>query len=172
LDMPGVDLTPPHLHLGDSSAALVEFPRMNVPMTASEELLRIRKSGVIPVLAHPERYWGCTPEKVMEWRNAGAVIQMDAAMLLGRGNTAKLARELLERGLVDCIASDNHGDSRSLAAARDWLIELAADEQAQLLTHTNPGRLLASEPVIPVPSLNAIEGGMVSRLRELIFRKR
>ncbi len=172
LDTPGVDLTPRHLHLGYSTAALVEFPRMNVPSSAGEELFRIRSSGVVPVLAHPERYWGCTPEKVMEWRHAGAVIQMDAAMLLGRGNTAKLARELLELGLVDCIASDNHGDARSLAAARDWLMELAAEEQAQLLTHTNPGKLLASEAVIPVPPLSAIEGGMVSRLRELIFRKR
>ena len=172
LDQPDADLTARHLHLGDSTAALVEFSRMNVPESATAELFRIRTSGVIPVLAHPERYWGCTTDKVLEWRNAGAVIQMDAAMLLGRGDTAKLARDLLELGYVDCIASDNHGDSRSLAAARDWLIELGAEEQARLLTHGNPARLLASEAVIPVPPLHAIENGMVGRLRELIFGRR
>ena len=52
------------------------------------------------------------------------------------------------------------------------LIELAAEEQASLLTSVNPRRLLASEPVIPVSPLAPIETGMVGRLRELIFRKR
>jgi protein-tyrosine phosphatase len=172
LDLPGVDLTAPHLHLGGSTAALVEFSRMNVPPTSVQELARIRASGVVPVLAHPERYWGCTPQMVQQWRQAGAVIQMDAAMLVGRGETARVALSLLEHGLVDCIASDNHGDSRNLLAARIWLEELGAEEQAHLLTHLNPKRLLANMAMLPSMPLPRIERGMVTRLRELIFGRR
>ena len=172
LDMPGVDLRAPHLHLGGSSAALVEFPRMHVPPGAERELLRIRMSGVVPVLAHPERYHRCTIEQVEEWRNVGAVIQVDAAMLFGNAPMCRLARGILEEGLADCIASDNHGDSRSLHAARAWLMEIGADEPAQLLTHTNAGHLLANEPPVPVPPIPRVEPGMLGRLRELLFGRR
>ena len=171
LDVPGVDLTAPTLRLGGAPAVLVEFPRTAVPAAAAEELFRIRMSGVVPVLAHPERYWGCTPEMVHEWRRVGAVVQMDATMLLGRTPMAKLARDLLEEGLADVFASDNHGDVRNLAGPHAWLVELGAAEQAELLTRTNPARLLAGEPLLPVPPLPRGRG-VFGRLRELVLGRR
>jgi protein-tyrosine phosphatase len=171
LDVPGAMLTSPQLWLGGAPAVLVEFPRTQVPTTAAAELFRIRMSGVVPLVAHPERYWGCTPEMVVEWRRVGAAIQMDATMLLGRTPMAKLARELLEEGLADIFASDNHGDSRNLAGPRRWLEELGAADQAELLTDTNPRRLLAGEPLLPVPPIPR-ERGMIGRLRELVLGRR
>ncbi|HET7457156.1 MAG TPA: CpsB/CapC family capsule biosynthesis tyrosine phosphatase [Gemmatimonadaceae bacterium] len=167
LDVPGADLAAPHLTLGDSRAVLVEFARTGVPARAADELFRLRMSGVVPVLAHPERYWGCTAEQVRAWRQAGAVIQMDAIMLLGSGPMAQMARQLLEEGLVDCIASDNHGDGRSVAAARDWLLEMGATEQASLLTRTNADRVLRNLDPIPVAPVR-IDRSFLGRLRELV----
>jgi protein-tyrosine phosphatase len=166
LDVPGADLRSPRLGLGGSSAVLVEFSHGGAPPTAADELFRQRMSGIVPVLAHAERYWGATPERVEEWRGVGAVIQVDSAALAGAGRTARLAIELLRRGLVDVIASDNHGDARSLATARHWLLEMGAEEQAGLLTATNAARLLANEPPIPVPPLEQ-RRGVLSRLRAL-----
>jgi protein-tyrosine phosphatase len=97
------------------------------------------------------------------------VIQVDAAALLGSGKMSKQARALLEAGLVDCIASDNHGDSRSLASARRWLMEVGTEEQADLLTRVNAERLLAGLSMLPVPPLPRIDSGMLSRLRDLIL---
>ena len=169
LDAPGVDLRDSRFGLGGSKAVLVEFPRMNVPAAAADELLRLRTSGIIPVLAHPERYWGCTPAKVREWRDAGAAIQMDASMLLGSPNASKLARALLAEGLVDCIASDNHGDRRTLAGARQWLLEIDASEQAELLTRGNARRMLDGQPPLPVAPLPNVERGMLTRLKQLVL---
>jgi protein-tyrosine phosphatase len=171
LDVPGADLTLPHLSLGSSRAVLVEFGRTGVPARAAEEIFRLRMSGVVPVLAHPERYWGCTVEQVRAWRNAGAVIQTDALMLLGSGPMAAMAKAMLEEGLVDCIASDNHGDSRTLRAARDWLLELGADEQAHLLTRANAERVLGDLAPIPVAPIR-VERGLLGRLRELVLGRR
>lgn len=171
LDLPGVDLRAPQLSLGGSSAVLVEFPRTNVPAGATQELLRLRMSGVVPVLAHPERYWGCTPARIREWRRVGAVIQMDAAGLLASDAVSRLSRTMLEEGLVDCIASDNHGDERTLGAARDWLEETGAIEQAHLLTRANPERLLASEAVLPVSGVPMTKG-VLGRLKELVLGRR
>ena len=171
LDVPGADLTLPHLSLGGSTAVLVEFPRSGVPTGASAELLRISRSGRVPVVAHPERYFGCSIDAVDEWRRAGAAIQTDAAMLLGSGQMAELAKSLLEEGLVDCLASDNHGDSRSLARTRDWLIEIGAPEQAEVLTTVNPGRLLRDERPLPVAPVR-VHTGALARLRDLFRRRR
>ncbi|MEJ7810865.1 MAG: CpsB/CapC family capsule biosynthesis tyrosine phosphatase [Gemmatimonadaceae bacterium] len=172
LDAPGVDLSALHLRLGASTAILIEFPRMNVPAGATREIARLRASGVVPVLAHPERYWGCSLEKVREWRAAGAVIQLSASMLAAGGPHGELARAMLEGGLADCIASDNHGDARSVATARQWLEETGAPEQARLLTHTNAERLLQGERTLPVAPTRPVDGGMVARLKALLMGRR
>lgn len=171
LDAPGIDLTSRELSLAGSTAVLVEFPRFAVPIGATQELQRLRETGIVPVLAHPERYVGCRREMVVAWRAAGAAMQIDATILTGNSSRSQLARELLRHGLVDCIASDNHGDRRSLGAARQWLLELGADEQAQLLTHTNAERLLNDEQTIPVSPMPHLPRGVFQRLRELLFRR-
>ena len=171
LDAPGTDLRAPHLHLGESGAALVEFPRMQVPLGATAEILRIRMSGVTPVIAHPERYHECTPEMVQQWRGAGAVIQMDSVMVFGNAPMSRFARRLLEEGMVDCIASDTHGDSRSLAMARDWLEAIDAHEQAELLCTINARRLLNGESVLPVTPIPPTDHGVLAKLRSMFMRR-
>jgi protein-tyrosine phosphatase len=170
LDRPNVDLRAERLALGGSVAVLVEFPRMGIPARGAQELHRIRSSGVVPVLAHPERYFGCSVERVEQWRAAGAVIQMDTAGLVGKGRIAEMSRALLEAGLVDCFSSDNHGDSRSLATARDWLLEAATPMHAELLTRTNALRLLDGQSPLPVPPVKPASG-MFARLRDMFLRR-
>ncbi len=171
LDEPSADLRARHLGLGGSSAVLVEFPRRGVPAQAGREIARLRASGIVPVIAHPERYWGCSVDKVREWKRDGAVIQMDAIMLGHPSAMGELAIAMLEEGLVDCIASDNHGDARSLAYARDWLEERGATEQARMLTYTNSARLLADQAPLPVAPIESA-GGVFSRMKRALFGSR
>jgi len=171
LDVPGVDLRAPILSLGGSRAILVEFPRTGVPLRAGEELERLRGAGLVPVLAHPERYPGCTMAHVRAWRQAGTVMQIDAVALLAGGLMGEMALALLEEGLTDCLASDNHGDARSLAVIRDWLTEQGAQEHATMLTEVNPRRLLDDLPLLPVPPVR-VRRGLLGRLRELVRSRR
>lgn len=167
LDEPGVDLTSLDLTLGKSRALLVEFARGGVPRQGSAELRRIARSGRTPILAHPERYFGCSSGQVKEWRTLGVVIQTDVSVLVGRGAPAELAREMLALGLIDILASDNHGDTRTLAAGRDWLGEHGATaEQIDLLTHINAERVLDDEDPMPVPPLKSMSGPL-QKLRKL-----
>jgi len=153
LDVPGADLRAPELALADSNAVLVEFPRAAVPPNAAEELFRLRMSGIVPVLAHPERYRGCSVEQVNVWKQSGAVIQMDVQALGGTGRTHLVAIALLQAGVVDLFASDNHGDTRSLRMGREWLAEHATAEHIELLTRANAAQLLAGKPLHRVPPL-------------------
>jgi protein-tyrosine phosphatase len=167
LDSPGVDLTAPEFCLGTSRALLVEFTRGGLPRGATSELRRISRSGRTPILAHPERYFGCTLQLVREWRALGVVIQTDASVLMGRGVPSNLAKAMLAEGLIDILASDNHGDGRSLGAARDWLAERGADEQMDLLLRANAERVLEDEDPLPVPPLRA---GLVGRIKRMFGR--
>ncbi|WP_396208265.1 tyrosine-protein phosphatase [Gemmatimonas sp.] len=167
LDAPNVDLSAPELTLGGSRALLVEFTRGGLPRGATAELRRIARSGRTPILAHPERYFGCTLEAIREWRAIGVVIQTDASVLMGRGVPAELARAMLAEGLIDILASDNHGDSRSLAAVHEWLLERGGDEQLTLLTHTNAECVLNDEDPLPVPPLRP---GLLARVKRLFGR--
>ena len=169
LDQPGVDLSAPALCLGRSRALLVEFSRAGVPRGALTELRRLAQQGRTPLLAHPERYFGCTVALVREIRALGVRIQTDVSVLLGRGAPAELARDLLANGLIDILASDNHGDARSLGAGRDWLVAQGAPtETVALLTQVNAARLLADEALEPVPPL--VTGGALARLRRRFGR--
>ncbi len=166
LDQPGADLTDMSLTLGDSRALLVEFSIGGIPRGAMNELRRIARSGRTPILAHPERYYGCTVNMVREFRKLGVVIQTDVSVLLGRGAPSELARDLLAHGLVDILASDNHGDLRSLESGRGWLLEQkATEEQVELLTHSNAELVLNDEDPHPVPPLAT--GGVLQRVRRM-----
>jgi protein-tyrosine phosphatase len=169
LDTGSFDLSDERLGLGGSRAVLVEFPRRGLPPEATEHLLRVRSQGRIPVVAHPERYQGCTTETIATWREFGVVIQCDAMALLGGGPMTEFARAMLGAGQVDILASDNHGDRRSLATAVMWMNEFGGEQQAGILTSENPALLLAGGPLRAVPPLS-FQRGVFDRLRELIFR--
>jgi protein-tyrosine phosphatase len=97
-------------------------------------------------------------------------MQSDATMLIAGGDMSEFARAMLEAGLVDVLASDNHGDRRSLSTARAWLEEIGAGTQGEMLTSTNPQRVLRDEQLLPVTPVR-FEKSMFQRLRELFHRR-
>ena len=60
---------------------------------------------------------------------------------------------MVEAGHAAIIASDNHGDLRSLAAAVEWLESHGARGQAHLLASVNPRAMLADGELEPVPAV-------------------
>lgn len=151
--------------LGGTRYILVEFTRLVAAQAASAALAQVVKAGLVPVLAHPERYAACTVTTVKRWREVGAVMQVDANtvfMPTGRGSRA---RELLAAGLADVLAADNHGDDRSLAEPFRRLAQSGAEEQATKLMVDNPAAILADDELAevaplkaPVPILTRIRG--------------
>ena len=170
LDAPNLDLSDSRLRLDGGRAALVEFPYMTVPPHSSQVIEWLAAAGFLPVIAHPERYRGASPDpaRPRRWRTAGALLQINAGSLTGRYGPA--AREnalaLLEHGLADFMCSDFHARGRpSTARAQQLLSELGADEHADILTSVNPRLLLAGETPIPVPPLH-VKRGVWTRVRQ------
>ena len=168
LDVPNAVFNDRCLTLNGTKYVLVEFGRL-VPAEASvEALVRIKAQGLIPLLAHPERYAVCSVEQAARWREAGAVLQIDATTLLTDTKRAERARDLLTAGYGTIIASDNHGDGRSMAAAVEWMESHGAREQARLLAYENPSAILADVVTMDVPPVR-LRRSWYSMLKDFVI---
>lgn len=153
--------------LGGGPAMLVEFPRLVAFEAVWHALRNLADLGVVPLLAHPERYASCTPAAVARWREVGALMQVDATTVLQPNRRGDRARQLLAHGLADVVAADNHGDDRSLGTLRDALVNAGAVQVADLLTRINPTAILTGQPMTPVPP-TAVKLSLADRLRRLL----
>jgi len=152
--------------LAGSRYLLVEFLRLVPFETVITALNRVVELGLVPVLAHPERYSACSPAAVRRWREVGARMQIDAGTLAAHSNRGDRARQLVAEGLADIIAGDNHGDGRSVRAGVIMLEEHGGEVQAELLGTTNPAAILADGELQPVPPL-PLKQSWLNRLRRL-----
>ena len=146
-------------------AILLELSPFSPPPFFQQLVFDLRTAGVLPVLAHPERYpwfigWG--QEKIDTLRHAGCWLQIDLGSFSGSyGRTVrKAARQLVKWGAVDLVASDLHGpDKLPKLVDKGWkaLAALAEESDLEQWSTHRPGRIFdeacrgpwGSEPVLP-----------------------
>ena len=133
---------------------LVEFADVLIPKSTAEMFARMLAVGMIPVITHPER----NPllqrqfDELEQWLRAGARIQVTGQSLLGRfGRAAKnSAEEMLDRGLVQFLASDGHDCEWRppvLDEAYRYIAKNFAEPLAEKLCVENPRATLTGENV-------------------------
>jgi protein-tyrosine phosphatase len=155
------------LTLGGSRYLLVEFPRLVSFDTVSHALTQVFSLGLVPLLAHPERYSCCSVDAVRHWKSIGALMQVDATTLLISQARGQRARQLVGEGLADILAGDNHGDDRSIVTGARFIRAQDGAEQVELLTRSNPAAILSDGPLAPVPPLRLRQSWM-RRIREFL----
>lgn len=138
--------------LNGSRYLLLElWNNMWLPET-EQVIFELRACGIVPVLAHPERYLAIQQDsgRLAALLDQGVLAQLTAGSLVGiQGRTArKCAETLLKRGLIHCIASDAHGPHRRPPAIRDGLraVErLVGQAQAQRLIQSHPASIVQNQ---------------------------
>jgi protein-tyrosine phosphatase len=134
--------------------ALVELPFQAGVPALPELVFLLKRKGVSPLFAHPER---CAeferPGRAEEVVRLGGALQLNVGALAGvYGRTAKkVAERLVSEGLYAVAATDLHRPD----GADDWLAEAlgALEKRAgtaalEQLLATNPRRILAGEDVV------------------------
>jgi protein-tyrosine phosphatase len=153
--------------LGGGRYMLVEFPRLVAFDTVSHALSQVLEMGLVPLLAHPERYSCCSVDAVRHWKSNGAKMQVDATTLLTAQARGQRARQLVSEGLADILAGDNHGDDRTVATGARFLNAQDGAEQVELLVVRNPSAILSDQSVAPVPPLR-IRQSWMRRIKEFL----
>jgi protein-tyrosine phosphatase len=161
--------------------ALIELAFEVPPPRLERQLFDLQVAGLVPILAHVERYRYAQrePGRLDDWCARGAVLQIDAASLRGDfGARARQAAEhVVRRALPAVVATDAHDAadrSPYLAFARAIVASLAGAGRATELFDEGPRAVLTDRP-FPAPA-RAFESdpsadaalGAGSKLRQLV----
>lgn len=98
--------------LAESSYILVELPMMNIPAYTADVLYQLQLNGLMPIVAHPERYRDVNedPNCLMEFLQRGIYFQVNAGSLKGLYGKKiyETAMTLLKHNMAHFVASDAH----------------------------------------------------------------
>jgi protein-tyrosine phosphatase len=91
---------------------LVEMSYLNASMQLYNILFDLQVAGYIPVLAHPERYtfYHNNFEEYTKLKRVGCLFQLNLLAVVGYygAAVAKIAEQLLQKGMYDFVGSDVH----------------------------------------------------------------
>jgi protein-tyrosine phosphatase len=147
--------------LGDSRYLLVELPFYDIPLYTGEVLYQLRLQGIIPIIAHPERYQKVVeePAHVYDWIAQGALIQINAGSLMGRfGPEAKeTCQRLLQHRQVHFIGSDGHSPRSRKPRLREAVAiasQIIGNQEADKLVKDHAIAVLQNQKIViadPLP---------------------
>jgi len=146
--------------LNGSKYLLVEFPEFFEHHAMEGALQQLRSTGLVPVLAHPERnpVFQQNQEVLLRYLRLGCISQVTASSFTGRfGKRAQqMAKELLDQELVHVVASDGHSPrqrSPRLSEAAQCIADQASEEIARAVTSSNPWAIVQDQPLAYHPAV-------------------
>ena len=137
------------LTLADSDYVLVEFAYDSAFMQVQTRLDELISNGYTPVIAHAERYevFEKDPDLLMQFREMGARVQLNADSILGidGGAIKRVCKKILKKDLADMVASDSHDMSERRSHMKEcaqYVAKKYGEERARKLFVTRPARIL------------------------------
>lgn len=144
------ELADTHTLVG-SKYVLVEFPHNFVPPDAADTLFELQSSGLIPIIAHPERNRSVimNPDILADFIFSGNLVQITAASITGElgPDIERCAYHLLQNNMTHFIATDSHSPSFRkpvLKKAAKTVTRLIGTEKAEMLVIGNPAKIIQS----------------------------
>jgi len=139
-------------------AVLLELPKRSIPVGTEAILEALIRSGLTPVIAHPERNSTLAdePDIAVQWTTWGCKLQLTAMSCSGRFGKSlqNVSRYLVEQGAAHIIASDAHrprGRAPDMRGGAQAIESWVGEEAAFVMTHRNPANLISGQPLEPVP---------------------
>ena len=116
---------------------------------AYDILFNLRNKGIVPIIAHPERYHYIDLNTLVEYINLGCLLQGNITSLLGKyGKSAKENLELLIKKQMICIlGTDTHHDCADLEKAYEILDKLVNKKLKEELLSKNFDKIINNEDI-------------------------
>ena len=142
----------------ESRYILLDFNRERIPYAAPMRLFELAEQDVGIIIVHPEKLFGRSALPILKQFAEGSIaLQINAMSLLPESpsHVRKMARTLLDKGLVHAVASDAHrptGHRRCvMREAREIVSAAYGDALAVQLFEENPARMLKNLPPLDAP---------------------
>ena len=143
--------------LNRSKYLLIEFSPTNFPKNLNDIVYEFKIKGYVPILAHVERYRDVQEDIniIKEAINEGALIQINASSILGKGpkGVDDTCNELIRRNWVHFVGTDAHSSNRRRPLMRDAYEHVAnkyGDNMANRLFIDNSKCVINNEDILLV----------------------
>ena len=123
---------------------LIEFSYTR-ELDLSEIAYNAKLRGFTPIIAHIERYEYVDLDKAYDIIEAGGLIQVNAASIIGKEGSRikKRARKYLKSGVVSFISSDIHSTRVNyMEKTYNYVLKKYGEEMARKLFHDNACQLI------------------------------
>ncbi|MDY3006745.1 CpsB/CapC family capsule biosynthesis tyrosine phosphatase [Anaerococcus porci] len=135
------------LKLNDSRYILLELSFLNKPTFLKDLIYNIELEGLIPIIAHAERYPYVEKniDYLLEFIKMGALIQANYSSIRSHRDTLT---ELLMRNMVHILATDSHQAvwrSPNIGDYKKEIADIIGDEKLEVLSTMNPKKVLEDE---------------------------
>lgn len=109
-----VEIDAKPLCIGDTAYMLIEFPTTHRPHFIRETFRHLNNEGIIPLIAHVERYSYVMedPRILYEWIAAGAYAQTNAGAILKGDKASKRILQFIQWDLVHVLSTDTHSPDK------------------------------------------------------------
>lgn len=141
--------------LNDSNYMLFEIPMTQKVNNIKSIFLEIINRGIIPILAHPERYvpYYQDFDFFFELRDMGVLMQLNYPSLIGMygPKAKKMAKSLLKMNLISFVGTDIHsakeGKYEKLPAMNKKLLKIVGEDKFRELTEENFMKVVNNEAI-------------------------
>ena len=152
--------------IGRGKYMLIEFHPYHLPKDHKKTLFNLKMAGVTPIIAHPERYKKVQKDlnKVLEWIDAGCLIQVDAGSLLGTlgKSSKKVSEKIIKNHWCQVLCSDAHDNKKRNFNLKDafQIVEKWIGNDAKNLVYENPKAILAGRTIKVEPMVKGNKDGI------------
>lgn len=136
--------------INNSRYLLIEFPLQEKLECYKEIIFELRNNGIIPVIAHPERYSYLNIKDLEDLINQGCLFQGNITSLIGKyGMKVKKNLELLlKKNMIHVLGTDIHKHDTDIEECENRLKSLVSDKVYKDITCNNFDRIITDKDVI------------------------
>ena len=141
--------------INESKYLLMELPMHSEILYLDNIIYNLRTNGIIPIIAHPERYSYVqkNPKMLQDLINKGVLFQGNYGSIIGRygKDVEKTLKKLLKNNMIHFLGTDTHR-SESVYIQMDKILKklekLIGKEKLEFLSKRNPQKILNNEDII------------------------
>lgn len=137
--------------INNSRYLLIELPLNEKMECANDIIFELRNNGIVPILAHPERYHYLTIDDFKKFIDQGCLLQGNITSLIGKygKNACNNLKLLLKKRMIHVLGTDTHLTSNFNLDRCLKILKKIVDEDIYLdLLERNFDKIINDEKII------------------------
>lgn len=136
--------------INNTNYLLIELPLTEKLECAKDIIFELRNNGIIPIIAHPERYHYLKLDDLINFIDMGCLLQGNITSLNNKYGTAsrKNLELLLKKHMIHVLGTDTHNNGNvNLDVCCDRVKKIVGNKMYDELVNTNFDKIINNERI-------------------------